>query len=349
MKKYKIGIIGFFGNGSSIAGGQEAKTCSLTKAMEGVYGKDKVVRIDTRDWKRHPMELLMQCLSAAKVTEHIIFLPAQNSVRVFIPLFSLLRTVFNCSVHYVVIGGWLPKMMQRRKMLARIAQKLDGIYVETQTMKADLDVQQFNNVSILPNFKYITPIGEAELSDSVCRPYRVCTFSRVMKEKGIEDAIEAVLAVNKVYGKDTLLLDIYGKIDLGYVENFNKLLKNQPDCIRYCGTVEPEKSVSAIKGYYALLFPTYYEGEGFAGTLLDAMASGVPVIASDWKYNPELVREGKTGVLFPAQNVKALAEKLCYACEHPEQWNAMRPMCLEEAKKYRPENVIRTIIDRMEA
>ncbi len=38
---------------------------------------------------------------------------------------------------------------------------------------------------------------------------------------------------------------------------------------------------------------------GFAGTLIDAMAAGVPVIASNWKYNPEIVIENVTGRIYP--------------------------------------------------
>ena len=41
-------------------------------------------------------------------------------------------------------------------------------------------------------------------------------------------------------------------------------------------------------------------GEGISNTILEAMASGLPVIASAVGGNPELVQEGQTGLLFPA-------------------------------------------------
>jgi glycosyltransferase involved in cell wall biosynthesis len=47
-----------------------------------------------------------------------------------------------------------------------------------------------------------------------------------------------------------------------------------------------------LRDYFALLFPIYYIGEGFAGTAIDAFSAGVPVIASDWKYNSEVIKEG---------------------------------------------------------
>ena len=51
-------------------------------------------------------------------------------------------------------------------------------------------------------------------------------------------------------------------------------------------------------------------GEGISNTILEAMASGLPVIASDVGGNPELVQEGRTGMLFPTGNTDALAHAL---------------------------------------
>lgn len=74
--------------------------------------------------------------------------------------------------------------------------------------------------------------------------------------------------------------------------------KRFPSYIRYGGLVPFDKSVNVLKDYLALLFPIYYEGEGFAGTLIDAYFAGVPVIAPDWKYNAELVNE-YVGFVYP--------------------------------------------------
>ena len=41
---------------------------------------------------------------------------------------------------------------------------------------------------------------------------KVCTYSRVIKEKGILDAIEIVKSANQMLGENKFYLDIYGKI-----------------------------------------------------------------------------------------------------------------------------------------
>ena len=63
------------------------------------------------------------------------------------------------------------------------------------------------------------------------------------------------------------------------------------------------------------VFPSLAEGFGFV--LVEAMASGLPVVASDISAIPEVV--GDAGVLFPARNPEALAEILRELAEDPRR------------------------------
>ena len=58
--------------------------------------------------------------------------------------------------------------------------------------------------------------------------------------------------------------------------------------------------------------------EGISNTILEAMASGLPVIASKVGGNPELVVEGQSGLLVESQNPGALAEAIKYYLDQPE-------------------------------
>ena len=50
--------------------------------------------------------------------------------------------------------------------------------------------------------------------------------------------------------------------------------------------------------------------EGISNTILEAMATGLPVVASNVGGNPELVVDGVTGKLFPSGDIEALASEL---------------------------------------
>jgi len=56
------------------------------------------------------------------------------------------------------------------------------------------------------------------------------------------------------------------------------------------------------------LFALPSQAEGISNTILEAMASGLPVVATDVGGNAELVIEGETGALVPAQNPHAMAQ-----------------------------------------
>lgn len=344
----KVAVIGHFAFGKEFLDGQTVKTKITTQELERQLGSGQVLKFDTHGGRLSSLlKAPFQVFSALQKSENVLIFPAHNGLRIIAPLLYLLNGLFHRKLHYAVIGGWLPKFLQTRAGLAKRLKAFTGIYVETSTMKKALDSMGFENVYVMPNCKSLQLLQPEELPVQE-KPYKLCTFSRVMREKGMEDAVNAVKAVNEAAGETVVTLDIYGPVDAGQTQWFEDLQKSFPAYVRYGGTVPFDRSVAVLKDYFALLFPTFYDGEGFAGTLLDAMASGTPVIASDWKYNAEIVKEGCTGVLFPANDVDALVQRLQLALSNVQKWNNMRVACLEEAKKYQPREVVAILISNME-
>ncbi len=306
----KVSVIGHFGFGFDFYDGQTIKTKIINQALQEQYGKDQVLEVDTHGGLKKVLKALFQVRYAFKNAHNIIMLPARNGLRIFGRLLPIYKRRFpNRRIHYIVIGGWLPEFLQKNKSMLRQLKHFDGIYVETNSMQQKLKACGIERVFVLPNCKYLDIISREELVFDCKEPYKLCTFSRVMREKGIEDAVNAVRIVNEKYGSTLYTLDIYGQIDPNQQDWFNQLQETFPSYVRYMGCVAFDKSVAVLKNYYTLLFPTYYEGEGFAGTLLDAMAAGVPVIASDWKYNCEIVND-RVGWIYKAKDLDALVAQI---------------------------------------
>lgn len=343
----KVSVLGHFGRGETLLNGQTVKTKIITEELQRRLGRKQVLKIDTRGGWKTFLKAPFQSFYALKSSRNILIFPAQNGLRVYVPLLSFFRLFFkNRRLHYVVIGGWLPEFLKKRKKLTKALMSFDGIYVETNTMRKALEAQGFNDVYVMPNFKDLNILKESELVYHHTEPYRLCTFSRVMKEKGIEDAVNAVKTVNEHFGRIVYTLDIYGQVDSAQTEWFNELKSTFPLYIKYGEFVPFDKSVEVVKNYFALLFPTYYEGEGFAGTLLDAMAAGVPVIASDWRYNPEIVNE-KTGYVYPVHDNHAFVTTLISVGNNSDLLLSKKSDCLKEAEKYRAENVIQCLTSKL--
>lgn len=346
-KVYKLGLIGYFAVGKSKSGGQEAKTCAVWRALRPFYAPREVRKVDTGNWRKSPFRFLGRVLHVVRTCEKIVIFPAQNSVRVLSPLLVLCGKPLGKKLHYVVIGGWLPELTRRQKWLAFFLKKFDAIYVETSSMKKSLSAQEFTNVFVMPNFKELPILQEQELVYTVSEPFTFCTFSRVMKEKGIEDAIEAVTRLNEQAGRTVATLDIYGKIDDGYTARFEALKSTFAPYICYKGVVAPQESVGTLKNYFALLFPTHYATEGIPGTLIDAYAAGVPVISALWANHEDIFIENTTGWGFELGNNQQLLNCMQRAVSKPSVFSEMKPLCLKEAQKYMPKQAIRVLLEQL--
>ena len=63
--------------------------------------------------------------------------------------------------------------------------------------------------------------------------------------------------------------------------------------------------------------------EGLAQVLLEAMASGLPLVASDYSGAADLITHGKEGFIFPVRDVDRLAEAILWCYQHCDETQAM--------------------------
>lgn len=344
----KVSAIGHFGYGHNFLDGQTVKTKTVTAELTRRFGKNQILTIDTYGGAKNLIKAPFQVLNALKNSRNVLIFPAQNSLRVYAPLLAVLKGLFNDrKLHYAVIGGWLPRFLENRKRLAKILKEFDGIYVETQTMKSALEKQGFENVHIMPNCKNLKILSEEELVYPAGMPYKLCTFSRVMREKGIEDAVSAVIAVNAELGIQAFSLDVYGQVDNGQTVWFDELQKKFPPYIRYAGSVDANQSTEVLKNYFALLFPTRFYTEGIPGTVIDAYAAGVPVISAKWESFADIIEDGVTGIGYVFDDPAGLKSILADAADDPARLVSMKTSCLKKSDCYVPHTAVKLLIDRM--
>lgn len=153
-------------------------------------------------------------------------------------------------------------------------------------------------------------------------PYISFIFiARLLAEKGIHDYIKAAKIVKEKY--PSVKFTVLGAIDkeaLGSLkeEELESLVKT--NIIEYPGHVS---NVSKwIENSSVFVLPSYYR-EGVPRSTQEAMAIGRAIITTDVPGCRETVVDGLNGFLVPKWNPEALAEKMIYFIEHPEQIRLM--------------------------
>ena len=86
------------------------------------------------------------------------------------------------------------------------------------------------------------------------------------------------------------------------------------------------------------MFPTYWHGEGFPGVIIDACITGLPVTASDWNMNSELIKNGVNGYLVELMNAIDLNQRMQKVLENEKELVDIRKLNNSSAKQYHIEN-----------
>lgn len=343
----KIAVIGCFFAGMPVSDGQGVKTKILTEELELMLGLESVLRIDTYEWRKCPHRLFWNVYSAVRKYNNVLFLTDEGGIKIFPYLLQLVNFVGKCKIHYYVVGGWLGKYLDRSSFAASILKKLDAIYVEIPAMARELEERGFQNVVLVNKFRRMVPVSSASVQLSWCAPYKLCYFSRVMKEKGIEEAIEATVKLNQRAGFEKYTLDIFGSIQESYTEEFSKLIRNSPSCVVYKGVVDFQKSTDVLKTYFAMLFPTFYASEGYPNAIVDAFAAGLPVVATRWNYNEDIIHDHEDGILIDVSDIEQLITAVEEMAETPSLYRKMRIQCLDRCSEYLPENAVAKLIAQL--
>ncbi|MCF4102130.1 glycosyltransferase family 4 protein [Gillisia sp. M10.2A] len=129
--------------------------------------------------------------------------------------------------------------------------------------------------------------------------------SHLRPSKGIQDLIKAVAEIPPALRHD-LQIDIYGegpmKQELTQLVKCYKLEKN----IIFKGSVS--NLYELYKHYSYLLHPTYMEC--FSLSILESLASNVPVVTTPVGGNEEIIEDEVNGYIFPTKDIRALTQIL---------------------------------------
>ncbi len=229
---------------------------------------------------------------------------------------------------YVPGGPW------RNKIYGLVAFRFsDSIWVQTERIKRDL-LEEFHRRrafslrrNAMPKVQ-VVPNGVEIRGRMDSQGEKLVYVGRLTRKKGVEYLISAMKLVRDV---DLLIVG-----DGQDRERLEKMAVGLP--VEFVGRVPPERVYEYLRQAKILILPSLYEG--LPNVILEAMSMGVPVIATRVGGIPDLVKDGRTGILVEPGRVDELATSIKKLVEDDDLRRRMSKNCLEEVKKYSWENVV---------
>ena len=156
-------------------------------------------------------------------------------------------------------------------------------------------------------------------------PIKILTIGRLVEKKGHEYAIRAIAKVVKKYRNIEYLIAGDGPLR-NKLEGLVQELGIEKH-VKFLGAIEQNEVLKLYQQAHIFVLPSITasngDQEGIPVVLMEAQATGLPVISTYHTGIPEVIVEGKSGFLVPEKDVDALAERLEYLIEHPEIWPEM--------------------------
>lgn len=230
---------------------------------------------------------------------------------------SLLRgVVHGCYRGSRIQTGAVAAMLAVHRRLGTWTRCVDAYVAPTEFVrsKAAEGGLPVDRVHVRPN-----PVGVQPSTTAPPEPYALF-IGRLSEEKGIRTLLEAACLMAgvtvKVVGSGTLEPSV------------REAAASQESRVEYLGQLPHSETMRVLARAGVLLFPSIcYETAGM--TILEALAFGVPVIASRLGGREEIVSNGETGYLFAPGDAGDLASKALKILADPALRHAMSQAALQ--------------------
>jgi glycosyltransferase involved in cell wall biosynthesis len=233
---------------------------------------------------------------------------------------------------------WYPHRRDRlRRAFYRASAKAAQLVITDSEFSRGEIVAAYN---IAPERIRVIPLGvtatfvpsNAQMPpDGVAAPF-VLHVGDLHTRRNLEVALEAVVRLRARGGALRDLTLVLAGLDRGVVSVLERRADGagQPAAVRMLGHVDEPTLVRLYQSALALVYPSRYEGFGLP--LIEAMASGTPVLAADASTSEELI--GDAGLKLPLEDSEAWASAIAALFASPDRRQDLRQRGLQRARLF---------------
>ena len=159
-----------------------------------------------------------------------------------------------------------------------------------------------------------TGLGCAEAS------HLIITAANIRRVKGLDVLVRAAAIVQREFPRAVFLI-VGGILEPEYSRELEELTRSLSlsDTVKFLGARKDVMPLLAISDVFCL--PS--RSEGFSNALVEAMASGLPCVATRVGGNAEALADGQSGYIVDSDAPQAMAERILILLRDPEQRHRM--------------------------
>jgi len=276
----------------------------------------RIPSLRRRQDRSNPLEQIIFILSASFWTLSLIPHFKPNATLAFFGVPSgaiawLIKLVYQIPYVISLRGGDVPGF---RPYDFHVYHKLIAPFLRTIWKNASAIIANSNGLRQLAHTfdsRFVIPIipngVDLELYKTIDRdwsPPRLLSVGRIVHQKGLDLAMHALGGLKDLNWEWHIAGD---GPQMGALQSLAQEL-DIDDRVVFLGWQSRPQIIESYRKSNVFLFPSRHEG--MPNAILEAMASGLPVIATCIAGNEELVIDGKTGYLVPSEDIETLQETL---------------------------------------
>ena len=197
----------------------------------------------------------------------------------------------------------------------------DGITVVSRAMKTEAESLgcQSNKIQVIPMGvdlrETFVPLLQARTGK------QILFVGRLVEKKGVIYLLRAMPAVLNRHPDARLIITGSGPEEGRLRSSVHALGLSSK--VEFCGPVLNQKLPFLYQASSMVVFPSIVAGdgdrEGFGLVQVEALGCECPVIATDLPAIRDIITDGETGLIVPQKDEQAIAKKIIYLLDHPEE------------------------------
>ncbi len=240
--------------------------------------------------------IIKQIVTNTKKVDALFLHGTYNDYLFIAPFATLIAKVFNKKLFLRKFAGdfdieYNKCGVVKKSILKYSLKRANILFWETKNL-VEFGKKINSNSFWFPNVRY-----QNEVKTEYVYKKRFVFISQVRKEKGIDTLINCFKQLDNTYQ-----IDIYGPIFEYKESDLNGTNYS------YKGVLKPNEVSQTLCKYDCLILPSYREG--YPGIVIEAFASGVPVIVTNVGGMPEMIEHGKNGFILMQNNPKVLKDAI---------------------------------------